>query len=33
MTNEDYQEVCEAIIKHIEKKFPKQIKYCEKCCS
>ena len=30
LTDEDYKEVCETIITHIEKLFPKQIKYCEK---
>lgn len=32
MTSEDYEDVCETIIEHIEKKYPKQIKYCKKCC-
>ena len=30
LTDEDYKEVCETIITHIETLFPKQIKYCEK---
>lgn len=30
LTDDDYKEVCEAIITHIEKLFPNHIKYCEK---
>lgn len=30
LRDEDYKEVCETIITHIETLFPKQIKYCEK---
>lgn len=30
LTDDDYKEVCEAIITHIEKLFPNQIKYCDK---
>ena len=29
MTDDDYQEVCETVIKMIEKRYPKQIQYCE----
>lgn len=32
MTNKDYQEVCEEVIRHIESIFPKQIEYCSKHC-
>ncbi|NOZ47046.1 MAG: AAA family ATPase [Chlorobi bacterium] len=32
ITNQDYKEVCEIIIKHIEKKFNGQIVYCEDTC-
>lgn len=31
MTDEDYTETCETIIAHIEKAYPNQIKYCERC--
>lgn len=30
ITDDDYKEVCETIITHIEERFPNQIKYCEK---
>lgn len=30
ITDDDYKEVCETIITHIEKLFPNQIRYCEK---
>jgi wobble nucleotide-excising tRNase len=30
MTDDDYKEVCETIVKHIEIKFKKQIEYCQK---
>ncbi len=33
ITNQDYKEVCEIIIKHLEKKFKGQIVYCEGVCS
>lgn len=29
MNDADYQEVCEAVIAHIEKKYPKQIEFCK----
>lgn len=29
ITDNDYKEVCETVIEHIEKLFPNQIKYCE----
>ncbi len=32
ITNQDYKEICEIIIKHIEKKFKGQIVYCENSC-
>ncbi|MDR1197717.1 MAG: AAA family ATPase [Prevotellaceae bacterium] len=33
ITDDDYKDVCETIIAHIEKKFTKQIEYCEKVTS
>lgn len=32
INDEDYQEVCETIIKHIEEQFNGQVEYCEKIC-
>jgi len=31
ITDDDYQDICETIIKHIEYRFAKQIEYCDKC--
>ena len=30
LTEKDYKEVCEAVVEHIERKFPNQITFCEK---
>ena len=32
ITNDDYKDVCELVVKHIEKRFKGQIPYCEKMC-
>lgn len=32
ITNQDYKEVCEVIVKHIEEKFNGQILYCKETC-
>lgn len=32
ITNDDYQEICELVVKHIEEKFKGQVVYCENMC-
>lgn len=32
ITNEDYKEICELVVKHIENKHSGQIAYCENAC-
>ncbi len=32
ITNDDYKEICELVVKHIEEKFNGQVAYCENMC-
>ena len=32
ITNDDYKDICELVVKHIEERFNGQISYCEKMC-